>query len=151
MIVLLTNCLDIICIFSSLLTHRPHLSQHQYHHSSTVSNPFGTRLDINHLQAAVSFYYQTGHIHYKTLSCWSAKIHPILHLKQPNCTSNITNPAFIRWIPSQHNITQSTIKVYISGSAIHNLHMAYGQHQYFANQLTLHLEQIFHGTMREQV
>ena len=143
MIVLLTNCLDIICIFSSLLTHRPHKSQHLYHHSSTVSNPFGTRLDINHLQAAVSFYYQTGHIHYKTLSCWSAKIHPILYLKQPNCTSNITNPAFIRWI-------QSTIKVYISRSAIHNLYMASGQHQYFANQFTFHLEQIFHETIKEQ-
>ena len=32
-IVLLTICLDIICIASSLLTHRPHLSWHHYHHS----------------------------------------------------------------------------------------------------------------------
>ena len=81
-----------------------------------------------------------SHLHYKTLSCWSTKINSILH-------STLILLSFAAYL-AKHNITRSTIKVYIS--AIHNLHVASWQHQHFANQLIPRLEQVLHGIKREQ-
>ena len=137
-----------------------HLSRHNMHsffsinpQASPIPTPVSplllqlltprTRLDISHLQVAVSFYHQRG------LSTSTIKLHQVGQQRyiqfsiQHNLTVFPTTElillSFVTYL-AKHNITHSTIKVSIS--AIYNLNVASGQHQHFANQLTPHLKQV---------
>ena len=89
--------------FPFLLIHRLHLSQHQFHHSSSSFSQFQDQIGPQQPSSSCFFLLseRTSPLHSNTLPCWQTEVHPLLHSAQAYCTSsNRTYPALFSSIPT---------------------------------------------------